>query len=82
MISQAKHLRTALKTAGIRDREGKLPSVRTERNYVGNGDYEYGRAVAHAVSLGQEEIEALKNTSQYIKIYNNVELGFSIITSH
>ena len=82
MISQAKHLRTALKTAGIRDREGKLPSVRTERNYVGNGDYEYGRAIAHAVSLGQEEIEALKNISQYIKIYNNVELGFSVISSH
>ena len=82
MILQAKQLRTALKTAGISDRQGKLPSVRTERNYVGNGDYEYGRAVAHAVSLGQEEIEALKNSSQYIQIYNNTEMGFSIITSH
>lgn len=82
MITQAKDLRAALKTVGIKDREGKLPSVRTERNYVGNGDYEYGKAVAHAVSLEQEKIEELKNISQYIKIYNNVELGFSIIDSH
>jgi|TARA_R110000822_G_C15050547_1_gene466371 hypothetical protein len=82
MMTQAKDLRAALKTAGIKDREGKLPSVRTERIHVGNGDYEYGKAVAHAVSLEQKEIEELKNISQYIKIYNNVELGFSIIDSH
>lgn len=81
MILQAKQIRTALKTVGILNRDGKLPSVRTERNYVGNGDYEYGEATAHAVSLSQDEVDALEKLLPHGRIYNNPELGFSVINN-
>jgi len=81
MILQAKQIRAALKTVGILNRDGKLPSVRTERLYAGNGDYEYGEASAHAVALSQDEVDALEKLLPHGRIYNNPELGFSVISN-
>lgn len=83
MLSQATHLKSVLKKLGLSARHGHL-SVTTERLYVGKSAdgkslYEYGRAVSHLTSLTDEQIDLLKGESEYIEIYNNTDLDFSIV---
>lgn len=83
--TQAKYLKSLLKQLNIVDRDGKVPSVRTERIYAGTFDgrklYEYGCAKAHTRALSDDEIKALKfATDSHILIYNNIELGFAVIS--
>lgn len=75
---QAKRLKQNLKSVGITDRDGKVPSCRTATRRI-QGCVEYGDAVAHTVALTDEQINDLKKADPYIKISNFPEYGFAII---
>ena len=82
MISQTKHLKQALKKAGIKDSNGKTPSCRVERKVItcnGSRYTEWGDAVAIAIELTDSQIETLKELCASIQIYNNKECGFSVL---
>lgn len=81
MLTQTKQLKKALKNVGIVDRNGGLPSVRTEKLRIpkGKGAYEYGSAIAHTVNLTDQQISDLKNISSYFNISNHPDCGFAIV---
>ena len=79
MLIQTKGLKDALKLVGAQTIDGKTPSVRVDRKYIGSGQFEYGYAVSHCAALTEKQISALQAISVYFKIYNNIELNFSVI---
>lgn len=78
MLIQTKGLKDALKLVGAKTRNGKTPSVRVDRKYIGSG-YQYGSAVSHCAALTEKQVSDLQEISVYFKIYNNIELNFSVI---
>ena len=80
MHTQAKTLRTLLEKVGIK-RDGKRPSVRTGRRYIGNGQYEWTSATAHTNALTDEQVAELKQLSKWVEIYNCPECRFAIVTN-
>jgi hypothetical protein len=74
MTSQAKHLKTVLKSLNLTSASGRI-SVRTEKTKAG----EWGQAVSHVKALTNEEIINIKNADKFIEISNYPECGFAIV---
>tara|TARA_B110000503_G_C7048107_1_gene371101 strand:+ start:501 stop:746 length:246 start_codon:yes stop_codon:yes gene_type:complete len=79
MLIQTKRLKDALKLIDAKNREGKTPSVKVDRKYIGSGQYEYGYAVSVCAALTKKQVSDLQAISQYFDIYNNIERNFSVI---